>query len=93
MAEVDYTITNIRLRVDDLKDLKVYAAQKGRSVSSLVREIVAKFLSEVKTKTEAKKRDSVWRLGDKPVNTGDPHLAQRIDEILYEASPKQHHLR
>lgn len=83
MSNVTFTTTNIRLPKSDLRALKIIAAQCGKSLSGLFREIASSFLVDASRAIDDVNQDPIWRWGDKPVKTGDPLLSQKIDEILY----------
>jgi len=83
MDSIALTVTNIRLPANDLRALKAVAAAGEKSLSGLLREIVAGFLTRTEKLNENLFRDPLWRWGDQPIGTGDSSLSQKIDGVLY----------
>lgn len=83
MTDLSLTTTNIRLPAADLRDLKVVALKRGESLAALLRGVIAGFLTETKTVSQDLSQDPIWQWGQRPIKTGDPLIAQKIDETLY----------
>ena len=87
MQETDkFVITNIRLPKGDLKALKQAALARDQSVNAVLRGLIDRHL-HVKRETRDENigavQRSVWDLPRYAGNTGEPHLAERVDEIVY----------
>lgn len=79
-----YTQTNVRLPGPTARALKKRAAEEGKSLVQLIRELSEQYLaSEIFLRQEIRKRDAIWDLPRRAVKTGQPNLANRIDTILY----------
>lgn len=80
----EFVITNIRLPKRDLKALKHEALMRERSVNALLREMIDRyFQTEGRPASTEKTHRSVWDLPGYAEHTGDPHLAECVDAIVY----------
>ncbi len=87
-ATEDFTITNIRLPRRDLKALKHAALMKDQSVNALLRGLIYRYLrigQEARGGGAGAAQRSIWDLPRYAGNTGEPHLAERVDAIAYGA--------
>ncbi len=83
MVTTEYTITNIRLRKEDLRILKREAFAKEQSVGALVRSLINEHLTGREEKDIKRARHSVWDLPKRARRTGKRHLASTVDRIAY----------
>ncbi len=87
-ATEEFTITNIRLPRRDLKALKHAALMKDQSVNALLRGLINRYLhigQETRGGNVGVAPLSIWDLPRYAGNTGEPHLAERVDAIAYGA--------
>ena len=80
---MEYVVTNIRVKKNDLKRLKITALEQDKSVSSLLRELIGKSFAPSKKITGVKKKDAFWELAKHAVKTKDRKLSVKIDNIVY----------
>lgn len=78
---MEYVVTNIRVKKDDLKKLKIKALEQDRSVSSMLRELIKQSFVLPQKRTEKKREDIFWRLAKRAVKTKDKKLSAKIDDI------------
>ncbi|MFY9462836.1 MAG: hypothetical protein WAP52_01480 [Candidatus Sungiibacteriota bacterium] len=82
----EFTITNIRLPRRDLKALKHAALMKDQSVNALLRGLIHRYLrigQESRDGDGGAVQRSIWDLPRYAGNTGETHLADRVDEVVY----------
>lgn len=84
--EDEFVVTNIRLPKGDLRALKHEALRTERSVNALLRDMIRKHLRIGKRPVSAgRRRRSIWDLPEYAQKTGEAHLAERVDDIVYGA--------
>ena len=80
----EYVTTNIRLSKQDLRMLKQEALAQEKSVNAIVRELVRHHVSGEPTQQKTiSRKHSIWDLPKRARRTGDPHLAMKVDDIVY----------
>lgn len=80
---MEYVVTNIRVKKDDLKKLKIKALEQDKSVSSMLRELIKQSFVLPQKRMEKKKEDVFWKLHKHAVKTKDKRLSTRINDIVY----------
>ncbi len=79
-----YIQTNVRLPVPTARALKKRAAEEGKSLVQLIRELSEQYIaSDIFLGGDQRKQDVIWDLPNLAVKTGQSNLANRIDSILY----------
>ena len=76
--------TNIRLEVDQLKQLKRVAVEKGTSLSNLFQEIINDYLERVSTLSGKDwKSDPFFGIGKAPGRSGESFVSENHNRYLY----------
>lgn len=76
--------TNVRLPAPLIRDLKKSAAEEGKSLAQIIRELGEAYVrGSIKLSASARRNDPIWTIHRRAARTGQKDLASRIDEIVY----------
>ncbi len=79
----DYTQTNLRLPKSLLVALKKSAAEEGKSVAQLMRELGENYVNAGAPERSGYENDPIWQVPEQAISTGESHLAEDIDNTVY----------
>lgn len=86
MNQNTFAQTNVRLPAPLIRDLKKSAAEEGKSLARVIRELGEAYVrGSIKLNARARQSDPIWTIHSRAVRTGRTDLASRIDEIVYGA--------
>ena len=78
------TATNVRLDVEQLKQLKRVVVEKGISLSKLFQELITDYLERLNPFSGKDwRKDPFFQIGKKPGHSGQPTISKEHDRHLY----------